>query len=502
MEPATPSSPNVFKRFANQAQRRGAAIAIAFGDQRLSYETLLAQVQRASGHLAALGVGRGDRVAAFAQNRPELMVLYYAAARLGAVYVPINPNLTQAEVTYSVQHSGAKILFHDELVGETARHAVPVDIARPLNLLSSDIAIPPAADVAGDDDFLVIYTSGTTGTPKAILLDHAAQVRAAEALSDMWAITEADVTLVALPLGYLYGLSTGAAVGLQSGGRVVILRRFYPRDVLEGIVAHGATVFHGVPTMFSMMLDFCEQNDLRFDLSGTRELICAGALLPLEMRRRFAERFGKALQNYYAMTEATPVFGKYSRDPDPIPEDAVGRAAPGLNVRIVRPDHTECAIGEQGEILVRAAATMKAYLNAPEQTAAAFVGGLFRSGDLGHRDQNGNYFITGRLKDIIIRGGANISPSQVESVLADHPAIQYVAVVGAPDRIYGEVPVAFIVLRHGAVVTPDELVAHATVRLSEFKVPRRYQFETALPIGKTGKVDKAALKARISAAKR
>jgi acyl-CoA synthetase (AMP-forming)/AMP-acid ligase II len=237
----------------------------------------------------------------------------------------------------------------------------------------------------------VIYTSGTTGTPKAIVLDHAAQTAAPRALAEMWGVTDRDITLVALPLGYLYGLSTAAAAGLQSGGTVVILPRFHPRDVLEAFVAHRITVYHGVPTMFSMMLDYCEQRDLTFDLAHVRVMICAGAPLAPETRQRFGARFGADLQNYYAMTESTPVFGRLADDPRPLPEGAVGRAAPGLKVRIVRPDGTDCAVGEEGEILVRAAATMQGYLNAPEQTARAFVGDLFRTGDLGRCDADGNY---------------------------------------------------------------------------------------------------------------
>jgi long-chain acyl-CoA synthetase len=426
-----------------------------------------------------------------------LLFCYLAAAKIGAVFVPVNPNLTPSEVEYTFRHSGARVLFHDDFVAEAARSAVPADCVVPItDLRAHSTGSDQCPDLVGSDELLVIYTSGTTGTPKAIMLDHASQAQVTSSLIEMWSLSERDTTLVALPLGYLYGLTTAAAVGLLAGSKVVVLRRFHPRDVLEGLVAHSATVFHGVPTMFSMMLEYSEQRDLSFDLSLLRELICAGAPLPEEMRQRFATRFKKSIQNYYAMTEATPVFGKYSSDPRPIPSGSAGRAAPGLAIKIVRPDGSECAIGEQGELLVRAAATMKYYVDAPELTAAAMVDGYFRSGDLGHQDADGYFYITGRSKDIIIRGGANISPTEVEDVLSGHPGVQEVAVVGAPDRIFGEVPVAFIVQRHGATVTEEELMAFAEASLSEFKVPRRYFFEAELPQGKTGKVDKASLKKR------
>jgi long-chain acyl-CoA synthetase len=475
--------------------------ALLFKDEVLSYAALLDAVDLAARHLAARGIGQGSVFAAYSQNRPELMFCYYAAARLGAVFVPVNPNLTPSEVAYTVTHSGAALLLHDDAVVGPARAAgVALMPIGDLRASGPGAATEPPAEVAPGDDFLIIYTSGTTGTPKAIVLDHAAQVAAPRALAQMWGLGPQDTTLVALPLGYLYGLSTAAAAGLQAGGRVVILRRFHPRDVLEAMVAHGVTVYHGVPTMFSMMLEYCEERGLSFDLSHVRTMIAAGAPLPPEMRQRFTTRFGADLQNYYAMTESTPVFGRFAGDPRPLAPGAVGRAAPGLTVRIVRPDGSDCADGEQGEILVRAAATMKRYMKAPDQTEAAFIGGLFRTGDLGHRDAAGNYFITGRIKDIIIRGGANISPAEVEEALASHPAVQDAAVIGAPDRTFGEVPVAFVVLRSGAEVTAGMLEEHAARTLSDFKVPRRYLFEAALPLGKTGKVDKAALARRLDGA--
>lgn len=493
---------NVHAALAASAARWPDRPAITYESETISYSRLLSMVETAARHLTAHGLGKGSVFAAYSPNRPELMLCYYAAARIGAVFVPVNPNLTPAEVAYTYRHSGAALLFCDASVAEIAASALPDGKLLPIESLRAEAPLTarlPPVGIDPSDDFLIIYTSGTTGTPKAIVLDHAAQTDGPRALAEMWGLTPQDTTLVALPLGYLYGLSTAAAAGLQTGGRVVILRRFHPRDALEAFVAERVTVYHGVPTMFSMMLDYCEQRDLAFDLGGLRVMISAGAPLPQETRQRFRDRFGVALQNYYAMTESTPVFGRLAADPRPMPEGAVGKAAPGLKVRIVRPDGSDCAEGEEGELLVRGAATMSRYLNAPEQTAAAFIGDLFRTGDLGRRDAEGNYFITGRIKDIIIRGGANISPAEVEEALASHPAVQDVAVIGAPDRIFGEVPVAVVVMRAGMAVTAKALEDHAARTLSDFKVPKRYVFEASLPIGKTGKIDKASLSCRLAA---
>lgn len=492
-----------YDALSTAARRDPHKIAVKFHDETITYKDFLSRIENAARRLAEMGIRTGDAFAAYSQNRPDLLICYYAAARIGAVFVPLNPNLTASEVAHAFRHSEARFLLHDEIVVEVAREAAPEGKAIPIATLRDQAgdgrATDDFPDVDPDSDFLIIYTSGSTGTPKGIVLSHAAQVNAAAALSEMWGIGSADVTVVGLPLGYLYGLSTAAAVGLQCGGTVAILRRFHPRDALEELIASKATIYHGVPTMYSMMLEFCEQRDISFDLSKIRELICAGAPLPGEMRQRFAARFGQALHDYYAMTECTPVFGSYSSDPRPVPAKAIGRLAPGATVRILRFDGTDCAEGEEGEILVRGAATMKRYLNSPDLTSAAMKGDFVRSGDLGYRDNDGYYYISGRLKDVIIRGGANISPSEVEKVLAAHPGVQDAAVVGLEDRIFGEVPVAFIVRRHGSLVSADDLTRHAEKFISDFKVPRQYVFEAALPLGKTGKIDKAELKRRAAA---
>lgn len=475
-------------------------IALIFEGERISYRTFLNLVDRAAAHLVRAGIGRGDVVAVCAPNRPEIMYVYYAVAKLGAVLVPVNAALSTDEVGYAVEHSGARILYYDASMTEMAWAAAGEERLMLIDALAEplegerDIA---AAEMRPGDEFLLIYTSGSTGTPKAVMLSQGGQVAAPRSLARMWGIGADDVVLVALPLGFLYGLSTGCAVALQAGATVVLQRRFHPGEALEGFISERVTVFQGVPTMYSMMLDYCEERGLAFDLSGMRSLVCAGAPLGPELAARFRERFGNEIQNYYAMTEATPIFGRYRGDPEPVPAAAIGKAAPGAEIRIVRSDGTACAVGEEGEILVRGASTLTRYVGNDALTREALVDGFFRSGDFGYRDARGFYYLTGRIKDIIIRGGANIAPAEVEAAVAAHPAVQAVAVVGAPDRVFGEVPVAFVVLAHGRSATAEELEAHATRRLAAFKVPRRILFETALPLGVTGKVDKAKLKARL-----
>lgn len=481
------------------AAGRGDAPAIRFGDQCLSYGALLREIGRASATLRAAGIGKGTAFAALCENRWELMVAYYAAAHLGAVFVPINPSLTAREAAHVITHSGAVLLFHDDAMRPVAERAAPEALRRPLETLLGEERDAPS-DSTGDADpaadFLIIYTSGSTGTPKAVLFDQHAEIAGNASLIEMWGIDEHDVTLVALPLGFLYGLSTAAATGLQAGGQVVIQRRFHPGEVLQAMVAHRVSIYHGVPTMFTMMLDYAEQNDLRIDLSFLRLLVCAGAPLSPELKARFHARFGKSIDDYYALTEVRPVFGRLAADPAAIPAGAIGRVAPGAIIRIVDGLGRDVDDGDQGEVVVRAPSTLRRYFRDEDLTRSAFLGDLFRTGDLGYRDAQGFYHLTGRIKDIIIRGGANIAPAEVEGVIVRHAGVQSAAVIGVPDRKYGEVAVAFVIRRGAADVSAEALAELCRRELAEYKVPTAFRFVPEFPLGVTGKIDKNALKAR------
>jgi long-chain acyl-CoA synthetase len=493
------ASPLILDLLREAATRRGDAAAICFDGHALSYHAFLGQIDVASQGLRKLGIGKGSVFAFLSENRIELMTAYYAAAGLGAVFVPINPSLSVREVAHIMDHSGASLLFHDEAMRAIAQESAPADRRKPLAALmdGAPTTQPTAAEaaIAPDDDFLIIYTSGSTGTPKAVLFDQQAEIRGNASLIEMWGITEKDVTLVALPLGFLYGLSTAAATGLQAGGKVVIQRRFHPSEVLQALVAERASIYHGVPTMFTMMLDYAEQNALSIDLSFMRLLICAGAPLSAELKQRFARRFNKTIDDYYALTEVRPVFGRFARDPQDVPAGAIGRASPGAEIRITDGRGRDVADGEAGEFLIRAQATLKRYFKDEALTRSSLQGGLFRTGDLGFRDRRGFYHLTGRIKDIIIRGGANIAPAEVEGVIALFPGVLAAAVIGVADRKYGEVPVAFIVPRKGATVTAEILAAHCRNDLAEYKLPAGFHFLETFPLGVTGKVDKKALKA-------
>lgn len=475
----------------------GGHVALRFEEEQISYAELDRRAIVAAQSLTAMGVKPGRAFAVVGENRPEILIAYYAAAKLGAVFISINSGLKAEEIGYILDHSESELLLHDETTAELVESCVPAERRRLLSDLElGDAEAPlPATEVRGN--FMLAYTSGTTGVPKAVAFDQETEVAANRALIELWGVTPADRIVVALPLGFLYGLSTASAMGLQAGAEIILLRRFHPRLVLDALVANRATVFHGVPTMFAMMLDYCEANDLKVDLSFMRLLVCAGAPLASSLKARFAERFGKAIEDYYALTEIRPVFGRYANDATPIPAGAIGKAAPGADIRIV--DHNGVAVpdGVEGEILVKAAGTMLRYHKNPELTEQSFRDGLFATGDVGFRDAQGFYHLTGRIKDIIIRGGANIAPAEVENVLLRHDAIRAAAVVGRQDEKFGEVPVAFVVRVADSEGTDEAILDHCRRHLADFKVPVALIEVLEMPLGATGKVDKKKLKERL-----
>ena len=246
--------------------------------------------------------------------------------------------------------------------------------------------------------------------------------------------------------------------------------------------------------MYSMMLEYSEQQGKNFDLSGVRALISSGAPMSDELLKRFASKFGQSLQNYYGMTECYPLIGRYATDPVPLPHGAVGKIVPGAVITAVTPDGKPCAVRQEGEFLVKAPSMMTRYHKDPKLTSSVVDQGWFKTGDLGYIDEQGYVFITGRIKDVIIKGGANISPLEVENTLMNHPDVTSAAVIGVPDKIYGETPVAYVVRRPGSSLDEEAAIAHATAHLAKFKIPSAIYLCEELPLGKTGKVDKTALR--------
>jgi long-chain acyl-CoA synthetase len=499
MESKNLRAATLYERLVEVASAHRDAVALTFGITSWTFSEFVVEVDRVAKGLRHLGIKEGDAFAMYGRNCPEYFTAYLGAAKIGAVFVPINANVTESEVTYILQHSDAKFMFHDAFVAEVARSEALRPYSRPLveltNACDAAFGDPDySASTAPSDDLLIIYTSGSTGQPKAVVLTHEAQLGAADSMAELWSLSPQDATVVAAPMGFLLGLSTAGLVPMLAGMKVVVNARFHPGEVLDALVASEASLFHGVPTMYSMMLDYSEQQNREFDLSKVQTLICSGAPLPAEMVVRFEKRFGKAPQNYFGMTECYPIVGNYTNDSSALPLGAVGKLAPGAQVKFIDEAGRECGVGEVGEMYARAASLLKRYHKASELTSSALTDGWFRTGDSGYIDANGYVFITGRLKDLIIRGGANIAPLEIENVLTKLDAVESVAVIGVPDRLYGEVPVAYVVRQRNSNIGAEELAAFAKTHLADFKVPTHFLFRDALPLGNTGKVDKKALK--------
>lgn len=488
---------SLYEEFCIVAEKFRESVALVYGDESLTYLQLRARVDVTADILRMHGIDRGQAFALYGRNCPEFLYCYLAAAKIGAVFVSINANVTESEVGYILKHSDARLMFHDEFVAEVANTSALQHLSRPLEELKRSV---PAESrflyepVDPSDDLLIVYTSGSTGAPKAVVLTHAAQIGAARSIADFWSLNPGDATVVAAPMGFLLGLSTSALVPMLSGVKVVLNKRFHPGEVLEALAKYNATLFHGVPTMYSMMLDYSVQQNRTFDLSSMRVMICSGAPMPDEMVQQFTNRFGKMPQNYFGMTECYPLVGTYATDEEFPPKGAVGRLAPGAKVKFLDNEGRECSPGMVGEMYARASSMLKRYHKAADLTKAALVDGWFRTGDNGYVSLDGFIYITGRLKDLIIRGGANIAPLEVENALLTNAKVQSVAVIGVPDRIYGEVPVAFVVKQRGAVVSSEELIEFSKKQLADFKVPTMILFRDELPLGKTGKIDKNQLK--------
>jgi long-chain acyl-CoA synthetase len=491
------SHSNLYAALSSVAERHPDLTAIIFEGVRYSYAQLIERTGAAANFLRKHGIEKGDKVAVLSQNRPEFLFFYYATASLGAVFVPLNFNLTTEEVSYILQHSDAKLLLRDEMVTDLASLNLPGSFVHDIYTsfeLEQDQQQGLTASLDQHDDLLICYTSGSTGTSKAVVIDHASQLNAAASFGKIWNLSSQDVTVLGAPLGFLLGLSTISTVSLLSGMTLVMVRRFHPGEILEALVEHDATIFNGVPTMFSMMLDFAQKQQRSFDLSGMRAIISSGSALPQELLSRFARTFGKELQDYFGMTEAYPLFARFFDDPVIPPPGAAGKIVPGAALRIVDQDGQECGVGISGELLVRAPSTIKRYHKNPELTAEALQDGWFRTGDIGLIDDQGFVFITGRLKELIKRGGANVAPAEVEAALLRHPMVEASAVVGIADSFFGEVPIAFVVASSVDQLTEDQLLLFLASVLAKYKIPSRVYFVPELPLGKTGKVDKAELR--------
>ncbi|MBX6768665.1 MAG: long-chain fatty acid--CoA ligase, partial [Actinomadura rubrobrunea] len=481
-------------------------------DQVRTYADLHERVTRLAHALRALGVRRGDRVAYLGPNHPTFLETLFATGALGGVFVPLNTRLAGPEIAYQLADSGAGVLVyapgHAELV-DGVRDTAAVRAYVPLEatggghedgyeeLLAAAAADPIDEPVGLDDPCMIMYTSGTTGRPKGAALTHGNITwNAVNVLIDHDLVAD-EAALVTAPLFHTAGLNMLTLPVLLKGGRCVLVERFDPEGALDLVERHRITFMFGVPTMFEQIARSPRWPTA--DLSSLRLLTCGGAPVPTSLIATYQERGLTFLQGY-GMTEASP--GVLFLDAAHAISKAGSAGVPHFfsDVKVVGPDMRPVAPGETGEIVVKGPHVMPGYWGLPDETARAFTDGWFHTGDAARVDEDGYAYIVDRIKDVIISGGENIYPAEVENAILADPDVLECAVIGVPDATWGEVGHAVVVPRPGSGLTAERLLASLSGRLAKYKIPKSVEFADALPRNAAGKILKARLRAAHGAA--
>jgi O-succinylbenzoate-CoA ligase len=448
-----------------------------------------AEVRRVAGGLAARGVRPGDVVGAMLPNQLELVVLMFAAWRLGVALTPVNPALTADEACYQLDDCSARLVIaEDDNLATVAGARAEVASLADYRALAGD---PPPLRVQDDDVALVIYTSGTTGRPKGVVLDHANVSAMADMIVTWLGLGPDDRCLLVLPLFHVNGLMASVVSPLAAGGTTIVAPRFAPDRFWAWVERFRPTYFSAVPTIYLLLNN--EPADAVPDTSSLRFVVCGAAPMPVEAITAFEARYRVPLVEGYGLSEGT-VASTINPLDGPRKPGTVGPALPGQTVAVVDDAGRSLPPGQVGEVVIKGPNIMRGYLGRDAETAATLRDGWLHTGDVGHLDADGYLTLVDRVKDMIIRGGENIYPKEIESVLYAHPAVLEAAVVGKPDPVYGEQPVAFVSLRPGQQVTADELDAYCRDRLAGFKRPREYVVLDTLPKNPVGKITKPQLR--------
>jgi long-chain acyl-CoA synthetase len=488
-------SENLATILTDTAAEHGDRTAFKLDDVELTYSVLDQSSARIAALLKARGLEPGDRVGLMLPNVPYFPAIYFAILRAGGVVVPMNVLLRGREVKFYLGDSGAKLLFAWHDFGEAAEAGASEAGAETLlvkpgefeQLVMENDPDSGVEERAAGDTAVILYTSGTTGTPKGAELTHSNLRRNCTVTqTTLGEFSHEDVLLGALPLFHSFGQTCTMNSAVAVGACVTMLPRFDPEKALEIIERDKVTVFQGVPTMYNAMLhanaaDTVDASCLRLCMSG-------GAAIPVELIRGFEEKFGCAILEGYGLSETSPVASFNHPDKERKP-GSIGTPIDGVEMQVWDDDGNEVPQGEVGEIVIRGHNVMKGYWERPEATENSIDDdGWFRTGDMAKMDEDGYFFIVDRKKDLIIRGGYNVYPREIEEVLYEHPAIQEAAVVGVPDESLGEEVGAAVVLKKGESLDADEIKSYVKEQVAAYKYPRKIWFEDELPKGPTGKI--------------
>jgi long-chain acyl-CoA synthetase len=487
------------------------------GSHAYTYADFDNAVNKTANLLLSTGVKKGDRVGLFLTNRVEYLIFYFACFKLGAWASPINALLKSGEVHYILENSGASVavtehvlypVLNDAVSGlETARQVIVVDEAPPgaggraaaavvdyRSRLEAEPAVLEPADISEDDEAVIIYTSGTTAKPKGVLLTHGNLLANARQIASWLRLTAEDRSLMIMPLFHVNALMTTGLSVLSVGGSIVLAPRFSASRHWNTVSGYGVTYFGSVATMLSMLNNTYPQGlPAGLDTSALRFALCGSAPVPVEVIKTYERLFSCPVIEGYGLSESTcrstfnPVDGRRP--------GSVGMAI-GNEIKIFDERDRELGPGQIGEIVLRGPNIMKGYYHNEAATSEAFKAGWFHTGDLGYSDQDGYFYVVDRKGDMIIRGGENIYPREIDEVLYQHPMVKDAATLGVPDELYGEEVKSFVVLRDGESATEDQLVEFCKERLAAFKCPKSIEILADIPKGPTGKLLKKELRRR------
>lgn len=491
------------------------------------------RANRLGNALKKLGVKKGDRVGVQLLNCTELIQTFFATFKIGAILVPINPSLRAPDLAYIYKDAGlsALVSHHDYLAGiqeakkgaPELRHIILTGKTAPDNALSYEDILMPEPDrldlveTDNDDTAVMIYTAGTTGNPKGVMLSHynwythvtgyydvvlldawglsvrgpvreqdGGQGKKETREGEIFGVSRDRVSLITLPLFHGYGVF---ALNLEflTGGKLVVINRWDPEEAMKCIDTYRVTDFRGVPTMYIQILNHPAIS--KYDLSSLKTCICGAAPMPLEVARQWREKFGIDIWEGYGLSEATTVNCGNVAGRRPPKYGSIGMCYQKCNtIKIFDDKDQALPPGQTGEIVIKGPGVMKGYWNKPEETATAIRGGWLHTGDVGHMDEDDYIYITDRKKDLIIRGGENIYPKEIENILYKHPAVLEAGVIGIPDQVYGEAVKAFVALKEPGLVTEEALLEFCKTQLPAYKRPKAIQFLEALPKSAVGKI--------------
>lgn len=494
---------NLASTLVTTARTHPDKVAIKLDDAELTWQQLHGLAAKAAGAMRAAGLEPGDRVSLILPNVPAFPVLFYGTLLAGGTVVPMNPLLKAQEIEYFYTDSGAKFSFVwgdflAEAQGGAEGTSTKVIASGPVGPSEEDLPagepIATPVERAGDDTAVILYTSGTTGRPKGAELTHDnLDLNAMRSADDIIGIQTDDVIMGCLPLFHVFGLTCGLNTAVRTGATLTLIPRFEPGKALEVIARDQVTIFEGVPTMYGAMLHHPDVTTA--DISSLRTCVSGGSALPEQTLKEFEETFAVRLLEGYGLSETSPV-ASFNMLDQPSKPGTIGRAIPGCEMKLLDIDGNEVGAGEGvGEIVIRGDNVMKGYWNKPEETARAIPDGWFRTGDIASVDEDGYYTIVDRKKDLIIRGGMNIYPREVEEVLYTHPDVLECAVVGVPHPELGEDVGAAVSLREGASGDVDEIRQFVKDRVAAYKYPRTVWVLGELPKGPTGKILKREIHA-------